>query len=53
MDTVRGLMARLRAVVRGRQADRELHEEIQSHLEMETAKNIREGMRPDEMPRTP
>ena len=41
-------MARLRAVVRGQQADRELDDEIRSHIEMETAKNIAEGRSPDD-----
>jgi hypothetical protein len=48
MDALRGLMARLRAVLRGRQADRDLDDEIRSHIEMETAKNIAEGRSPDE-----
>ena len=48
MDALRGLMARLRAVVLGRRADQDLHDEIQSHIEMETAKNIAEGRSPDE-----
>ena len=41
-------MARLRAVLRGRQADRDLSDEIRSHIEMETAKNIAEGRSPAE-----
>src|SRR5688572_1751966 len=48
MDALRGLMARLRAVLRGRQADRDLDDEIRSHIEMETAKNITAGRSPDE-----
>lgn len=48
MDALRGLMARWRAVVRSRRADRELDEEIRSHIEMETAKNIVGGHPPDE-----
>lgn len=48
MDALRGLGARLRAVLRGQQADRELDEEIRSHIEMETEKNIAEGRTPDE-----
>ena len=48
MDALRGLLTRLRAIVRGRTADRELDEEIRVHLEMEMAKNIGAGMRPDE-----
>ncbi|HSE68451.1 MAG TPA: ABC transporter permease, partial [Gemmatimonadales bacterium] len=41
-------MARLRAMLRGRQADRDLGDEIRSHIEMETAKNIALGKSPDE-----
>src|SRR5688500_2924406 len=48
MDALRGLMARLRAVMRGRQADRDLDDEIRSHIEMETEKNIAAGRTPDE-----
>ena len=48
MDALRGLMARLRAVLRARQADQDLNDEIRSHIEMETAKNIAEGRSPDE-----
>jgi hypothetical protein len=42
------LLTRLRAIVRGRTADRELDEEIRVHLEMEMEKNVGAGMRPDE-----
>jgi predicted permease len=48
MDALRGLMARLRAMLRDRQADQDLSDEIRSHIEMETAKNIAEGRSPDE-----
>ena len=48
MDALRGLLTRLRAIVRGRTADRELDEEIRVHLEMEMEKNVGAGMRPDE-----
>src|SRR5688500_9404210 len=48
MAALRGLMARLRAVLRGRQADRDLDDEIRSHIEMETEKNIAAGRSPDE-----
>jgi putative ABC transport system permease protein len=48
MDALRGLMARLRAMLRGRQADRDLDDEIRSHIEMETAKNLALGKSPDE-----
>ena len=48
MDALRGLKARLRAMLRGRHADQDLNDEIRSHIEMETAKNIAEGRSPDE-----
>jgi putative ABC transport system permease protein len=48
MDRIRGLWAQLRALVRGRGADRDLEEEMRSHLEMETRKNIAGGVPPDE-----
>ena len=48
MDALRGLMARARAVLRGRQTDRDLDDEIRSHIEMETKKNVAEGQSPDE-----
>ena len=48
MDALRGLMARLRAMLRGRQTDRDLDDEIRSHIEMETAKNMAGGRSPDE-----
>jgi putative ABC transport system permease protein len=39
---------RLRAVVRRDEVERELDEELTFHLEMETEKNLRAGMSPDE-----
>ena len=48
MDRLRGLLAQLRAVLGGRQADRDLADEIRSHIEMETEKNIAAGRSPDE-----
>lgn len=48
MDRLRGLRAQLRAIAMGRRADRDLDEEIASHLEMETAKNVAHGLPPDE-----
>ena len=48
MDRLRGLMTRLRAIVRPSAADRELDEEIRVHLDMEMEKNVRAGMHPDE-----
>ena len=44
MDRLRGLLVRLRALVRGDAADRELDEEMRLHLEMEVEKNLRAGM---------
>jgi predicted permease len=44
VDRLRGIRSRLRAIVRGATADRELDEEIRSHIELETDKNIRAGM---------
>lgn len=48
MDRLRGLLAQLRALMRGRSTDRELQEEIQSHIEMETARNVAAGHPPGE-----
>jgi predicted permease len=48
MDAIRGLLTRLRAILLARRADRELDEEIRSHIEMETAKNVAAGHSPDE-----
>ena len=48
MDRLRGLQARLRALFQARSADADLDEEIRTHIEMETAKNIAEGRSPDE-----
>jgi predicted permease len=39
---------RLNALVRGGDLDRGLHSEVRFHIDMETEKNIRLGMRPDE-----
>ena len=46
MSLVRGLRARIRALLRPRDVDRELDEEIDYHLERETEKNIQLGMTP-------
>lgn len=48
MSLVGGLRARVRALLHRTTADRELAEEIRFHLELETEKNVRLGMRPDE-----
>jgi putative ABC transport system permease protein len=43
-----GLRARLRALFRRDAADRELNDEIRFHIELETEKNVRLGLAPDE-----
>lgn len=48
MDQLRGLLVRLRAMFRGEAADRELDEEMRTHLEMEVEKNVRAGLPADE-----
>jgi len=46
--TIRSALARIAGVFSGHRRDDDLREEMQAHLEMETAENIRRGMRPDE-----
>ncbi|MGA2812199.1 MAG: ABC transporter permease [Candidatus Acidiferrum sp.] len=46
MRILQGWMARLRAVFRKEQFDRELREELATHLDMHIADNLREGMTP-------
>jgi hypothetical protein len=48
MGILKGLRARLRALLWPGAADRELTDEIRFHLELETEKNIRLGMNPVE-----
>jgi putative ABC transport system permease protein len=48
MRHIRAAVARLTGVFTGHRADDDLREELQAHLEMETAENIRRGMQPDE-----
>jgi putative ABC transport system permease protein len=48
MRQIRALLARLAGVFTKNRADDDLTEELQSHLEMETAEYIRRGMAPDE-----
>ncbi|HMA42906.1 MAG TPA: ABC transporter permease, partial [Gemmatimonadales bacterium] len=48
MRYVRAALRRLAAVFTGHRTDDELREELQAHLEMETAENVRRGMHPDE-----
>jgi hypothetical protein len=48
MSHIRAALARIAGVFTGHRADDDLHDELQSHLDMETAENIRRGMHPDE-----
>lgn len=48
MGAIRGVMVRLRAILRRRAAERELDEEIGYHIELETEKNLRLGFAPEE-----
>jgi predicted permease len=48
MSILRAALARLAGVFRGPREDDDLQEELQSHLEMEIAENLRRGMHPDE-----
>jgi putative ABC transport system permease protein len=47
MSYVRATFARIAGVFTGARDDDDLREELQAHLEMETAENIRRGMHPD------
>ncbi|HEY2806783.1 MAG TPA: ABC transporter permease [Gemmatimonadales bacterium] len=48
MRLLRAAFSRLAGFFTGHRADGDLNEELQAHLEMETAENIRRGMKPDE-----
>ena len=48
MRQIRALLARLAGMFTKNRADDDLKEELQSHLEMETAENIRRGMSPED-----
>ncbi|MEP7065592.1 MAG: ABC transporter permease [Gemmatimonadota bacterium] len=48
MHLFKGVLARIRAIVHGTRADRELDEEICFHLEQEAAKHERSGIPPGE-----
>ena len=48
MRHLRAAFARLLGIFAGSRADDELREEMETHLEMETAENIRRGMKPEE-----
>jgi predicted permease len=48
MRQIRAALARIAGVFTGHHADAELREEMEAHVEMETAENIRRGMHPTE-----
>jgi len=48
MSLIGAIRARLRAIFLGRALDRELGEEIQFHIDLETEKNVRLGMSYDD-----
>jgi predicted permease len=48
VSRLKGLAARLRAILRPREADDRVEEEFRFHLDMETARLVREGVPPDE-----
>jgi hypothetical protein len=48
MRQLRAVLARIAGLFTGHRADNDLQAELQSHLDMETAENIRRGMQPDE-----
>ncbi len=48
MRYIRTAFARIAGMFARRRADDELREELEAHLEMETAENIRRGMQPDQ-----
>ena len=47
MSRLKGLLARLRAVLRPSDAEGRMEEEFRFHLEMEQARLVREGLSPD------
>ncbi len=51
MSAVRAAWARLTGVFTGSRGDDDLREELQAHLDLEIAENIRRGMHPDEASR--
>jgi putative ABC transport system permease protein len=48
MRQLRAMLARIAGLFAGDRAERELRDELLSHVEMETVENIRRGMVPDE-----
>ena len=47
MRQLRAVLARIGGFFAGHRADDDLQDELQSHLDMEIAENIRRGMQPD------
>ncbi len=48
MRQLRALLARIAGMFTGPRRDDDLRDELQAHVEMETAENVRRGMTPDE-----
>jgi putative ABC transport system permease protein len=48
MRQIRGALARIAGIFRRNDADDDLRHEMEAHIEMETAENVRRGMQPDE-----
>src|SRR3954471_18883049 len=48
MSVIRAALARIAGVFTGHREDNDLREELEAHLEMETAEYVRRGMRPSE-----
>jgi putative ABC transport system permease protein len=48
MRYIRAALARIVGVFTGHRADDDLRDELQAHVEMQTAENVRRGMHPDE-----
>src|SRR5208337_3669474 len=48
MNTLRSFLFRLRNLFRKDKLDRELHDELATHIEMHIADNLRAGMTPEE-----
>ena len=48
MSRIRGTVARIAGIFRRNEADDDLRSEMEAHIEMETAENIRRGMQPNE-----
>src|SRR5688500_10850345 len=48
MRYLRAALARIAGLFTGHRADDDLRDELQAHIDMETAEYVRRGMRPDE-----